>query len=407
MDKNSIKSAKALGKRDKLGIYSIFPKGILQELSHIENISYKSKLFIPKNYKDFNKFGGMYNYVFEGVYDSLMELWVKTYKLNKCFEIFKIYREFEPILFKGSHYRDHFIHQYLVFLTGLPMISRVSPNINSHLSDIGGVAKDLVDVEKSWLLASTYHDVSYPIQRFDDWLKAFFINFLNVKTNPVYIDMSQILLERSYLLNLHKLSDFSYQLYKKVSPVLEKDYLHSLWMKKFLERNHGVFSSLILLDKYKTDATLIDKYFGDVFFSQVLPSGVAIALHDQNVWEEEVIPQIIFEKDPITFLLIYCDTVQEWGRPITPYSIQQSPYTPLITSYQVKNSKVSVSLTYDIVENVKLQNGKVSTTFDRKKEEVSLVFSKLKSSSVCFEIALKSTDRNFGYKEFIGRSCNG
>ena len=401
MDKNSIKSAKALGKRDKLGIYSIFPKGILQELSHIENISYKSKLFIPKNYKDFNKFGGMYNYVFEGVYDSLRELWVKTYKLNKCFEIFKIYREFEPILFKGSNYRDHFVHQFLVFLTGLPMISRLSPNIKSHLSDIGGVVKDLVDVEKSWLLASTYHDVSYPIQCFDDWLKAFFINFLNVKTNPVYIDMSQILLERSYLLNLHKLSDFSYQLYKKVSPVLEKDNLHSLWMKKFLERNHGVFSSLILLDKYPISlGPCSEKYSQDIFFSQVLPSAVAIALHDQNVWEEEGIPQVVFEKDPIAFILVYCDTVQEWGRPLTSYNIRQSPYIPLMTDYAINNQKVSVTLTYDVVEEIRLKNG-TTNTFDKKTKDISSLFSKLKSSSVEFEIVLESSDADFGCKKFV------
>lgn len=395
MNKGGIKIAEAIGKRDKLGIYSIFPQVLQKELSHIENIPYKDKIFVPKDRKQDN--------VFEELYDSLRKLWVERYGLSECFEIFEIYRKFEPMLFKGSHYRDHFIHQYLVFLTGLPIINQFSPDIRCNLSRIDGVTEKLIDVEKSWLLASTYHDISYPIQRFEDWLKLFFIDFLNIETNLIYINMSQILLEKDYLLNFQRLSDFLYRLYKKIYPVLKKDYLDRLCMENFLGRNHGIFSSLILLDKY--DICLgpgSEKYSQNTFLSQVLPSAAAIALHDSNVWGKEITSHIVFEKDPITFLLIYCDTVQEWGRPL-PCNIQQSPYVPLMTDYKINNQRVSITLTYDVVEEVKL-NGTTSTNFDSKKEAISSLFSKLKSSSVRFEIVLKSTDKDFGYDKFVGKT---
>ena len=397
MSKNSIKIAKAIAKRDELGVYSIFPQALINKLSNIENISYRNKIFIPKDEKDGN--------IFDDIHNSLRKLWVERYNLNECFEIFKAYREFEPILFKGSCYRDHFIHQYLVFLTGLPIISRFSANIKSNLSEIHGIIKDLVKVDKSWLLASTYHDISYPVQRFDNWLKAFFIDFLNIETNPVSINMSPILLERSHLSNLRKLTDFSYQLYKKVNPVLEKENLDRLWMENYLERNHGVFSSLILLDKYEINlGPGSEKHSLDIFSSQILPSAMAIALHDPYVWGEEVISHIVFENDPITFLLVYCDTVQEWGRPLTSYSIQQSPYVPLMSDYEVGVKNVSMTLTYDIVEEVRRQDGATSTTFEEKCEEISKLFSKLKSSSVRFEIVLESTDEDFGRKKFVRSS---
>lgn len=394
MSKKSVKREEALKELDDLGVFVIFPQALQDQLSKIDNISYAEKIFIAKDRSDVN--------IFDKVYKSLEGLWVQKYGLDDCFEIFKIYREFEPILFKGGRYRDHFVHQYLVFLTGLPIISQFKPNIATYFSQIDGIAEKLINIEKSWLIASTFHDIGYPIQRLDGWLKIFFTDFLNIKTKPLYIDMSLILHERNYLLNLYKLSEYLYKLYRMDNPMLEQDYLHVFWSKKFLEKNHGVLSSLILLDKYEISIGPGSKKFSQAtFLSQILPSAVAIALHDSEVYTEEIIPQIIFEKDPISFILTYSDTVQEWGRPVAPNIIQQPSYIPLLTRYDVDNQKVSVTLTYKIVEEVPLRDGTKSTNFDEKKKEISSLFSKLKSSSVRFEIVLKSIDAEFGYKTFV------
>jgi hypothetical protein len=56
-----------------------------------------------------------------------------------------------------------------------------------------------------------------------------------------------------------------------------------------------------------------------------VPGALAIALHDEKVWDAEIkgknpdekekfLTKLCFEDDPISFLLIFCDCVQEWGR---------------------------------------------------------------------------------------------
>jgi len=68
--------------------------------------------------------------------------------------------------------------------------------------------------------------------------------------------------------------------------------------------------------------------FPEAFHHIVIPSATAIALHDDNVWgrlnDDEKwklsrgdcpLPSLEFERDPLSFLLIFCDCAQEWGRP--------------------------------------------------------------------------------------------
>lgn len=408
MSKESVKTALAIKRRRQLGIHALFPRAICSKLRCVENISYAGKLFIPdiEQFKDFHT--SQYEVeIFDKVLDSLKQLWTETYGLNKCFEIFEKYVEFEPILFKNPRYRDHFIHQYLVFLTGLPILDRFKPIFASKLTQVAETKRDLIDIEKTWLLTSTYHDIGYPIERFENWLSFFFVEFLKMKENPVSIGMSRILVERDYLSYLHTLSEFAFQVYKDVNPMLEKKDLFRLIVKGFLKRNHGVVSSLMLLDNYNAmfgpDSGVYSK---DVFNAQVLPSALAIALHAPNIWSTYMFPHIPFERDPITFLLIYCDAVQEWGRPSLPHSVRQSPYIPLITDFEINDRNVSMTLSYDIVEEVKLPNGSQSTTFDLKKRQISSVMDKLKCSALGFEVILKSDDEEYGLEQFR-KTCRG
>ncbi|MEW6716528.1 MAG: hypothetical protein AB1345_03340 [Chloroflexota bacterium] len=397
MSTNEIKAIEAFKRREKLGLLSIFPVQLIREVSKVNNCSYKNLIFLPA--------GKAQDDILEGISKSLEKLWLDHYHLDECFRIFSLYKKFEPLLYKDLFYRDHFIHQYLVFLTGIPIIYKFHQNIKSYLSKVDSISEDFVDLGKSWLLASTYHDISYPIQRMDDWLKAFFVDFLNFELNPITIDMTSVLMAKDYLDDLLMLSGFSYNIYKKFCPVLDQAYIFKLLVEKLHNRNHGVLSSLILLDKYsECFRERRGDYFRLLLYSQVLPAALAIALHDSNVWEEESISKIIFEEDPITFILMFCDTVQEWGRPIVPASIYQPSHIPLMTNYRIDKDKVTITLTYDIVEEITLKNGERSSTLELKHDEISSLFSKLKSYSIDFEIVLKSTDSDFGVSTYTKSS---
>jgi len=397
MSKESFKIAKAIKERSRLGIYSTFPQTLCEKLHKLKNTSCENKLFIPKDQYE--------EEAFTKVLESLRLLWVETYELNNCFEVFKKYVEFEPILFKGLRYRDHFIHQYLVFLTGLPIINEFKSGFENNLSQVTMTTRKMIDIDKTWLLSSTYHDIGYPTEQFENWLKIFFSEFLKVKINPTTIDMSRILSERNYLASLYALSEYAFVVYKKVNPMLRQLDIFKMMMEKFLERNHGIISALILLDNYDSDLNSdSESYKKEILLAQVLPSALAIAMHTPNTWNTNILPRISFEKDPITFLLIYCDTVQEWGRPLIPYSFQQGPSVPLITHYEIGENRVSITLSYDIIEETTLPDGSTSTAFDLKKMQISQLFDKLCSSSVKFEIKLISNDKDYGEKVFR-RAC--
>jgi len=67
--------------------------------------------------------------------------------------------------------------------------------------------------------------------------------------------------------------------------------------------------------KINNPGTTFSKLLDGIF----IPSALAIALHDVEVWRElkkmHGLHFLEFEDDPLTFLLIFCDNIQEWGRP--------------------------------------------------------------------------------------------
>lgn len=79
-------------------------------------------------------------------------------------------------------------------------------------------------------------------------------------------------------------------------------------------KHHCILSSLLLLKK----ALSVDH---DLRKTIYVPSALAIALRHDVVWrelpKERKLNSLKFSKDPLAFLLMFCDCVQEWGRPQT------------------------------------------------------------------------------------------
>ena len=77
------------------------------------------------------------------------------------------------------------------------------------------------------------------------------------------------------------------------------------------EPNHAAMGSFALLGK---ESLLPQR----LFCEQVCPAALAIFMHDKHVWadmsKKGLLPFDITHF-PLTFLLIYCDGLQEWGRP--------------------------------------------------------------------------------------------
>jgi hypothetical protein len=83
-----------------------------------------------------------------------------------------------------------------------------------------------------------------------------------------------------------------------------------------IKQDHGLWGALILLNRLNPQST---KKEGNVKpYKYSYESALAVALHNDRVYEEiwDLKSEVLTFKDiPFAFLLMFCDSAQEWGRP--------------------------------------------------------------------------------------------
>lgn len=105
------------------------------------------------------------------VLDRIKRLWVKSDKEPGLFDTVE---KFEKVLQRMQDYRDHFIHSFNVFLLGYYIINKLEIPQSDFKSN---------DVNLSWMLAATFHDVGYTIQDMEVWLNQLLEEFLGISPN--------------------------------------------------------------------------------------------------------------------------------------------------------------------------------------------------------------------------------
>ncbi len=293
-------------------------------------------------------------------YDIALKIIKKLWEKRLGLEYPEIHRQMEEILQRNEFYREHFVHQFQVFLIGAYILDRLYENITLKkvLLDFNKNGDKIEDV---WLAASTYHDFNYGIQNFDIWLLQYLSDTLFLKDEEAKQSISILNLDavmvREYLtdkiielINIFKLDENKEKKIKKF-----------LYEKAVIDKNHGILSALSLLK-------LRDSQKDKVKIKQdaLLQAALAIACHDEDIWEalsrckgylrspnecdpetcsrgkknnerkcetwekdlmeEEIIKHIDFEKWPIIFLLILCDSIQDEGRVTSELLNNKSPF---------------------------------------------------------------------------------
>jgi len=245
---------------------------------------------------------------YDFVKDAFASLWEVC---NLGIQYSDFLKTFEPALYHlsaggGRTYRDHYLHQFQVFLLGIHIIDKFYDKLNF----------DEVK-EKQWLVASSFHDVAYPVQLYDEWSKKFFFEVFNIK-NVGVADLKSQFIDETLLSSMGYLIDFLCGTHLE-RPLTgnwldnEKELVKFFYEKITMVKHHCVLSAISLLKKASgLDSSLLKKVF--------VPAALAISLHDKVVWKElqthHGLAHIEFnDKYPIAFLLLFCDCVQEWGRP--------------------------------------------------------------------------------------------
>jgi len=282
-----------------------------------------------------------------------------------------IYRDFANLeqclyAFFRTRYRDHFLHMFNVFLMGGIILGGISKHIQNGDLDFNAIFKissehpKMIDLRNGkkiapqvricpiWFYMSTFHDVAYPVETcgFIEEIVSIYREkfFFDIKTSIHRDFRSSSISKRreSYLkqivslyecgLEMKENGDYNYDPDRFKFPRESDPILSYIQAKSYGENiDHGVVSAILLLhyiseDGKKQHGKKADIYMEHYVNHDLTRAALAVCLH--NLKPEDVISQydnktaksnplflIRFDEFPLTFLLILCDELEEWGRP--------------------------------------------------------------------------------------------
>ena len=377
-----------ISKMDKYN--KIFSNELIKKGRNLDCIDYADEI------KCFLKFNGKGEDIPLEILNSLEYLWEKKYGMKYNFPLLREFRSYENMLLELPRYRDHFIHQFQVFLLGSIIIDELYKlskekglkNYYDYFREslhINNLAR--AEADAAWLITSSFHDVAYPIEKSDQLFNNFFNRFMGLREYIVdTIRLEKVLCDCNYGKLIDELCDLYVSINEELIPWnydardirvinINDHFNRGVRSKLINDRDHGVLGALILLHQSKA---------GTEEFSKIIyPSALAIALHNKLLFYLH--DDIKFETNPLAFLLRYCDLVQEWGR-----SEEHTPETPKLecinVQYNDQDKKIHVS-TRITVGDLRLADGKA--------KEAIKVFNRLISNDIIFEFSITENGRQF------------
>lgn len=379
----------------------IFSKELQNKIERLEKITCKDE--IDAFFKDIR--ANVTNVPIEKqILDFLHRLW-KFYIPEKSGRQIDYLEDFEffnkNVLSEVPFYRDHFVHQFVVFLTGIVIIDGIHDSFvdtckkaypASSIGDIDNKEKGDVDneeankklIEQSWLITAIFHDTAYPLEKLNSWLNNFLYKITRDGRNENFVNLplDGLLFRPDYIDRIDRLSRY----FEENMDFRGKSKFREIIINELSIGNvdHGIMGALFLL--------------GDTgyAFKDILPSASAIALHNNLLYKID--HKIEFKKHPFAFLLIYCDLLHEWGRNISGISEleKNAPNLGTIKVDSLKKLKnegiVDVDDSIDekkecVFVGISINDEKIIA---KKQEEINNVFNKIDSSEIMFFMKLNN-----------------
>ena len=262
---------------------------------------------------------------------------------------FRDFTRFESVLYgiEGS-YRDHVAHVIRVWLIGLCLLGRKAPDGHSAIDELmldipvsmdGGSEGASISAARSvstqerwamWTVAALGHDLGYPLEKtrkVNDAIDRMLSHFGDVSTSRYHYSFQgqhQLLNDLTLRVLSSKLELFEPPHgHDEVSSAQSGRYTTSIQAKyhtKFAHSledfHHGVISCLVLMK------TLV--YFMETDYDTTGKGGLRLEDARQFYIRSQILRAIASHTCPdvyhlristMSFLLIMCDELQEWGRP--------------------------------------------------------------------------------------------
>lgn len=239
-----------------------------------------------------SKIGDKYRPIFE---DRLVNV-------VKKFELFN-----KKILPEMPQYRDHFVHQMIVFLIGIVILDKLDCHelFNHAYAKNANQKISKEKIEAYWFITAFFHDIAYPLQTADKWFwkSLGYLIIESAKNNNKNLPIDSILFNADYIDCIDNLAKYHRDVLCRNDKDFRRTLIEVLYPRseETVAMDHGIMSALMLISD--TNFELND----------ILPCASAIALHN-NLCDHSNTDTIVFEKHPLAFLLIFCDALHEWGR---------------------------------------------------------------------------------------------
>nr|WP_320016069.1 hypothetical protein [uncultured Desulfobacter sp.] len=294
----------------------------------------------------------------------ILEIMESLWSQNNA-ETFSIFKDFESV-FKILGKRGHFIHQFEVFLLGCHLFEMLWEN------DTKNALKEFFTNHSncfySWLHTSTVHDFGYPLQeankiaaKFSELYKK--LNMETVSQNYSSIYQKNWIKKEQNLLNIrvHNSSkknqetiNIDQQILSGIQECVDADPSE---VKSLLERlssndNHGYISAIIFFRNY---LDFNDKK-NDDYLKKI---SAAIALHALPMDDMYFFQRIDFYSNPLAYLLILIDNIQDWNRTLKP-SQEWPSYSLEYFDSNVSSMQLIYNLEHQLWTNTMKDNVRIS-----------------------------------------------
>ena len=306
---------------------------------------------------------------------------ISTYGIDDLSIYFEDLVEFESVLYgTGEYYRDHIHHVLSVWAIGIGLLEGVD-SIDIKLNDKFNYSKDdfHFQIEKDcknsisksevwamWTIIALCHDLGYPLEKasqVNQKIRKIVNHFGTFNFNELNysFDLLNSFLVEKYLNIISSKAVRNIKSCKYKSACKEKDCdgssgkhmtniqskYHDKLSKSLEDYKHGVLSGLLIFKKLT--------YFLETDFAELNASLTCEDLRQFYIRKEilraisgHTCPKIYhLELNTLSFLLILCDEIQDWGRPrfedILTGGTPNEP-EPQITQFSIDNSKTEVDV---------------------------------------------------------------
>jgi hypothetical protein len=280
--------------------------------------------------------------------------------------------------------RDHFIHSVNVFILGLAIYASNTPYRDAFARAVISPEKypeNLPTAQEEflfrWGLAALFHDVGYPVEIISNQLMRF-LKFVTDADHDVSLGEVKAHLEFENFRRFNSVAEvvpkktFIRRFYEEDESCVYVDLLQPIDLlaqrihqtigipmiaiKNKLDLYHAEMAKKGFVDHGYYSAIIVLKWYGYLiqttgeeplrFYHAIVDSACAILLHNyyaRTLVDEFGLKPLEAEQNPIAFLLMFCDEMQDWNR--AAYGILEK-FRTQITSANIEIDDTRFAISY-------------------------------------------------------------